>query len=214
MAIGTDNTVLKKLLRSNECEFVSLGYNCDVAQLLRYSGLRSKAYPFDWCITPIGSVIRLFENDFHGFLDMTSLTFSAPHRALCFEGNGKSIIESDEIVVTASCSKYSMIFPHDFPNSSSKAHDNVIIKYENRIERLIRLLNSNKVVIFVINYNDEDECKVKLLKRILIVKFPNLKFQIYSYKTFRCGVKKSLFRSVFVFFNRKKQRLIKMVSKA
>lgn len=213
MTVGTDKTALKKLLRSDGCEFVSLGYNCDVAQLLRYSGLRKKAYPFDWCITPINSVISLIESDFYHFLNFSSLVFSKPHNALFFEENNEHITESEKKVVTASCSEYKMVFPHDFSDASSEVYDDVINKYKKRIERFLELMSGDKVVVFVINYKVDGahSAQIDRLKDILSFKYPRLRFQIYSYDVFKSGVNKSLIRFVWVFFSRKKQRVNKFM---
>lgn len=199
--------MLKRLLHNPECEFVSLGYNCDVAQLLRYTGLRNKAYPFDWCITPSRSVIALIKNDFSHFLDLNNITFSEPHRALFFNGENGAISESDEIVVTAHCSKYKMSFPHDY--SSADMHHAVLEKYNKRIDRIFRVLRGSKTVVFIFNPEvpTEKDVFIDELEDCLSVKYPSLKFFVYSIDELEKEVKKSLKKSTLRFFNKKAGRV-------
>ena len=212
MAVGTDSAELKKLLRSNECEFVSLGYNCDVAQLLRYSNLRKKAYPFDWCITPIDSVVRLVENNFYGFLDSGSLDFSEPHRALFFEESKHHIVEADKIVVTAKCSHYNMVFPHDFSDASQEVYEEVVQKYLSRIERFLDLMKSERFVVFVFNpKGDSSGRQIDIFNEMLTLKYPDLNYRIYNIGLLKSVLNESLVKKVSIFIGRKKQQLVKPV---
>ena len=53
--------------------FISLGYFCGVADDLRKLGLRSVAYPFDWCLTDFKGIIELIDTRFVGFLDYQNM---------------------------------------------------------------------------------------------------------------------------------------------
>lgn len=208
MKVRTDEAVLKKLLRSNGCEFVSLGCNCDVAHLLRYSGLRKKAYPFDWCITPNETIVTLIENDFSDFVNVNNLTFSEPHKALFFEGEGGRTVESDKVVVTAYCSRYNMSFPHDFPDSNSDTCSRVVDKYNARISRFVDLMKGDKVVVFILKpeVDAHNQSFIERMENVLIMKYPDLKFHIYFFDDFKRIANSSLRQCFFIFLKRKVQR--------
>ena len=211
MMVETDNTALKKLLRSNECEFVSLGYNCDVAHLLRYTGLRKKAYPFDWCITPNDSVIKIIESDFKDFIKSSNITYSEPHKALFFEGEEGSVAESDKVVVTAYCDKYGMTFPHDFTDVDM--YHIVADKYNKRIDRFLKLIMGRETVVFIFKPEATDKIGVfnDRLRESLRLKCPSLKFYIYSLDEIEKVVGKSLKKSALRFFRRKLGRVNKVI---
>lgn len=211
--IGTGNLELKKLLSNKECEFVSLGYNCDVAYLLRYTGLRNKAYPFDWCITPNNSVLALLKNHFEDFLDIENLSYSEPHNATFFEGEGKQIVESDKVVVSACCSQHDMVFPHDFPNSNEETYLGVAKKYQKRISRFLSLLSSDNTVVFVVNYDDSsdnDEFSNELYS-LLQLKSPNLNFYVVSLCELDRAIKSSTVKVISKSIRKKVQRFNQML---
>ena len=216
MKVKTGDTVLKRLLRSNECEFVSLGYNCDVAHFLRYSGLRKKAYPFDWCVTPNESIVRLIENGFSNFLDVRKLTFSEPHKALFFEGEGDRTVESDKVVVTAYCSEYGMSFPHDFSDEHDRTYQKVSDKYNDRIARLMDLMKSDKNVIFIFKpeVGIDYEVFVERIDSCLTVQYPSLKFHVYPLDDLKKLIDNSIRQSFVMFIKRKAQRINQMLRRA
>ena len=207
----TGVSALKKLLHRNDCEFVSLGFNCDVAHLLRYSGLRNKAYPFDWCITPNESVIKLIESDFAGFFDVNNFTFSNPHRALVFEGEDGQIVESDKIVVTAYCNKYNMSFPHDFPDGY--IYHDVSDKYNKRVGRFLNLIKSNKTVVFIFKTEREENEFVAELTAVFKIKYPSFSFYVFSLDELELVMNRNLSKVVLKFVNRKVSRINKFVSR-
>ena len=210
-----DIKVIKKLLHDDSCEFVSLGYNCDVAHLLRYSGLRKRAYPFDWCITPVSSIPYLIKENFIGFLDFRFLTFSEPHNAVMFEGEGNQTVETDNIVVTAYCSKYNMIFPHDFNDVSDDTLCKVRGKYIVRIDRFKTLMASNKTVVFIVNFDDLSVCRAGIdeLQVVFSEKYPDLKFHILKLEDVKVAIKKDFVFSFLFFVYRKINRFKKSISR-
>ncbi|MDV2857699.1 DUF1796 family putative cysteine peptidase [Oceanimonas sp. CAM02] len=212
MTADKNIATLKRMLHENECEFVSLGYNCDVAHFLRYTGLRKAAYPFDWCIAPNDSVIKIIKNDFEGFMELDNITYSEPHKALVFEGEGGAVVESDKLVVTAYCEKYGMIFPHDFHDSNM--FQVVKDKYNKRIERFLNIVMSGRTVVFVFKPEaDENECAFNDdLINCLRIKFPKLDFYVCSLGELSEAVDSSLKISVLRFFNRKLVRFNSFVS--
>lgn len=199
---------LESILNSGECEFISLGYNCDVAHFLRYSGLRKKAYPFDWCITPTNSIINLFKNNFEDFLNIKNMTFSDPHPASYFEGESKYIIETDKLVVSGYCERYKMLFPHDFPIEDKASYIDVSIKYNERATRLLKLLEGHRKLVFVYKLKDnlEEDIFVKKLNSLLRDKNPKLDFHLISLEYIQAHFKSSLKYNLVKFYNKKYQR--------
>ncbi len=77
---------------------VSLGSNCEVTDSIRdYYGI-DRAYPFDWWITPLDSVVRLLEARFDGLLDPGQV----------------SRTEDGHTVV---CRRFNIMHHHDFARS-------------------------------------------------------------------------------------------------
>lgn len=213
MKFSTSTVDFKKILRNEQCEFISLGYNCDVAHFLRCTGLRNKAYPFDWCITPNQSLIRVFKHDFNDFFNIKNLTYSEPHKANVFEGEGRSIRETDEIVVSGICSKYKMVFPHDFPDDELHTYYKNLEKYNKRVERLRMVLDSNLVVFFIYKLEvDSDEDKFLLdFRRVIYGNYPSLAFYIISLDDFECLIESSARIKLIKYFNKKRQSLKKIL---
>eukprot|EP00929_Paragymnodinium_shiwhaense_P113122 TRINITY_DN81385_c0_g1_i1.p1 TRINITY_DN81385_c0_g1~~TRINITY_DN81385_c0_g1_i1.p1 ORF type:complete len:631 (-),score=117.38 TRINITY_DN81385_c0_g1_i1:88-1980(-) len=55
-----------------QCEFISLGSYCGVAEALQALGLRRTVYPFDWVRAPLSGVIDCFKSGFRDFFHFTS----------------------------------------------------------------------------------------------------------------------------------------------
>lgn len=70
---------------ARQCEFISLGCYCTVAQAIKDLGIRQRAYPFDWARSPIEGVIRCFEEKFEDFLTFTETRQAHGHTV--FEGS-------------------------------------------------------------------------------------------------------------------------------
>lgn len=114
---------------------VSLGSVCQVAhQIERYFGTR-RTSPFDWLVTPLWSLAKVFSND--GVLFGENLT-----------------VERDGSVVV--CENYGVAHQHDFPRNgyrraiiSGEAIANLKGKYLSKYDKLSRSLQSGKKVLFV-----------------------------------------------------------------
>lgn len=70
---------------ARQCEFISLGCYCTVAQAIKDLGIRQRAYPFDWVRSPMEGVIRCFEEQFEDFLTFTDSRQAHGHTV--FEGS-------------------------------------------------------------------------------------------------------------------------------
>jgi hypothetical protein len=77
---------------------VSLGSNCEVTDSIRDYYGTGRAYPFDWWITPLDSVVRLLESRFEGLLDPREVSRSAD-------------------AGTVVCRRFNIMHHHDFARS-------------------------------------------------------------------------------------------------
>ena len=74
--------LLKKRHKKREQEHISLGVWCSPAIYLKRSGLRKKAYPFDWIFITPEQVLRLFETNFKDFLNKQNLVECGPKKKM------------------------------------------------------------------------------------------------------------------------------------
>jgi hypothetical protein len=198
-----DNYSLTKILAGERhlYEIVPLGINCAISNYLRAKGLRMTAFPFDWNITPIQSAIELIKNGFSNFLDRNNLIFLPPVYRLLLEENGIELVTKNDIVTPTVCTKYSILFPHDFPKFYEENLEVVRTKYSRRIERLNKLLESNTHIIFIHHNEDLNDWQKEQyigamgrpptnccqgweaeLSRVLEVSYPNLTYSIVRFQ--------------------------------
>ena len=130
-------------------EIIPVGINCDCSLYLRSMGIRRMAFPFDWNVTPMKSVIALIENDFSEFLEKKNLIFLPPTERLLVNEDGDTVAINQDIITPVVCRKYKMLFPHDFPKSAILAFDEIKSKYVRRINKLNELFHSDTSLIFV-----------------------------------------------------------------
>lgn len=195
---------LEPVSKQMEFEIVPVGVNCDVAHYLREHSLRQAAYPFDWTVTPIQSVIALLRNDFQDFLREENLVFLPSVQRLLFKEDEIDLEVNNEIVTPALCQKYKILFPHDFSVSGKDDLPSVQDKYAKRIRRLSKILRSNKEVFFVrqdtaLNdwqnaqyasalgcaFQNPSENWRSTLDQVLKQKYPDLKFRIMELNEFK-----------------------------
>lgn len=94
--------------------FVSLGHRCCVGQSLNY--MRKSSFPFDWQITPIDTLCKIFKNEFKGFYPDSGVDFV--HVIYEQDENGNDINKINESVTNAT--------------------------FNRRCSRLVKLLKENK----------------------------------------------------------------------
>lgn len=138
-------------------EIIPLGTTCTISHYLRGRGLRTKAFPFDWNVTPIQSAIELVKNRFSDFLVTDNLIILPPSFRLLFDESGVELEMKNDIITPVVCKKYNILFPHDFPKNYKDSLESVRAKYSKRIERLTKLMSSNKHLIFVHHNEDINE---------------------------------------------------------
>lgn len=117
---------------------ISLGYNCQTATNMQKNNLRTFAFPFDWMGCSFEGLCSLLENDFQDFLNPAYL----------YKKDGSNIVINR---------KYNLGFWHDFPTYQSNGRDwvvpnwvdsipDVTLKYQRRIKRLYKALNSDRTI--------------------------------------------------------------------
>jgi hypothetical protein len=152
--------------------FVTLGYDCSPAAVLRNLNLRNFALPFDWVVSNILSLNMCFNDN-----------FSMYHTHLRFINNKRRLID-----------EYGFQFPHDYPLNDNtgideigegaigedmnktiaddymKYYDKVKEKYNRRVERFLQIMNDEKPKIILCRYNNND-----------VIQLYNLLIHYYKY---------------------------------
>jgi len=131
---------------------VPLGANCSAAHYLRRQNIREAAYPFDWTVTPLTSIIDLIENSFSDYLNSDNLTYLPPSKRYKFNEQGTQLETTEELVTPVVCKKHKILFPHDFSELASRDLPHIQKAYQRRINRFIQLLSSDKKITFIINH--------------------------------------------------------------
>lgn len=125
---------------------ISLGENCQTAITLRALGLRNEAFPFDW------QGVRNFDIAGSGGFSKKNELICNQFQDFFDENNYEEFFETWEtehrLVYN---NKTGLQFLHEFPkNVTLHEHFPVFVqKYQKRIDRLYRVLNSNHSVLFV-----------------------------------------------------------------
>jgi hypothetical protein len=117
-------------------EIVSLGSNCAIAYQLKQMNLRNHAYPFDWAKISLNSLVKVLDNDFHRYHNISIKKYSTNH--LSWDDNQPSYIV---------CNDYGITMAHELVNQ-----DNIELYTLSLIRRIQRfkLLNTiNKKIRFV-----------------------------------------------------------------
>ena len=135
--------------------YIPLGTNCKPSQWLRDKNLRKAAYPLDWVVCPMTSSITLIENDFDDFLNYQNLIYLPPRRRYLFN-QGTEVFRED-VVTPVICTKYNILFPHDFSVEGSKDYKTVKDKYNRRIERFIKIKDSRTDFHFIYELSELNE---------------------------------------------------------
>jgi hypothetical protein len=116
-----------------EYNIITLGINCVPALILKDLGLRKYSLPFDWNVTNNMQIINCIEDDFRKF-----------HRRLIF------ILDNHWLM-----DEYGIQYPHDYPTNEDETivenwqnyQENVLEKYQRRIERFKNILNDPTPII-------------------------------------------------------------------
>lgn len=165
--------------------YVSLGAACSTSMALRRSNLQFWSYPFDWLAgSNLYDRTKIFLNDFDGWLNKEDLTLTKEYNGPVpknFYFNNKTEIN----------------YLHDFKYKTplDECYDEVVEKYNRRINRLFTQIKGSKNVCFV--YIDTPASKtavsdetLKELQKMLSDKFPDVNIDIlYLFNTFNVTFK-------------------------
>ena len=132
--------------------YIPIGVNCDACTHIVRTSKRKEAYPFDWVISPIQSIIDCIQNDFENFLvNYTVLKSKQFHN---IRDHHDESFKSKQYTDHIACTRYNMVFIHDFETkkcSDPNYFNRVLSKYQRRIQRFRDVCNSDSKVIFVVN---------------------------------------------------------------
>lgn len=157
---------------------ISLGYICNVAEMLIHLKMRKEAYPFDRLGISAWAVNELLSNNFNEFLEYENLK------------TGKLFLNSNEIFTYDE--KYYVRLENKELNKSQ--YSVISQKIKTRVERLKNVLDSEQSVLFIRSsepmenriildqyadkYAKPEIEQIRELSNILKTKYPNLKFKI------------------------------------
>lgn len=156
-------------------EYISLGSTCAVAFQKQRLGLKHETYPFDWVrVDSFDMINDILYNRFANFTtNLVKVTESNKFPVFVddFSTNNSTSI------IMKNC--YGIKFYHDFTNDIDI--NQVTIKYQRRIDRLLQLIQSSKPICFV-----RDELKPHKLSNAAIDRFiklintinPNCQFKL------------------------------------
>jgi hypothetical protein len=111
---------------------VPIGSNCRIGQALNDLGYRKLSLPLDWTLTSCAAVYKAFEKDFSNFMSHDTCVL-------------QDINNYPHVLNT----KFNVNITHD-----KAINKESIEKYNRRSERLLRMLNSDKKVLFIRHHND------------------------------------------------------------
>ena len=147
-------------------EVISLGYECQVAWQLETNGLRKYAYPFDWFRTSFESLMAFIKNKGEHFFEIDKICIIAPYLGHITYFHVQDLI-------------YGIHSFHDFLVTPPLAnYEMVKAKYDRRIERFFKVLESNKRVLFVREGLSREQTEE--LDRLLKDLYPALSFTILA----------------------------------
>lgn len=165
-------------------EVISLGKDCQAAFQLRNYGLRKEAYPFDWLVTPIDGLGLFLGTHGAHFLD--------PDKLVYLNASGPYFHVWD--------SQFNFLIYHDFQTPDYMSdYEEVKVKYERRIARLFKLMNSNKRVLFVRCWITRAEAEY--LDDLISCHFPKLNYTLLvlnNSKDFKSNWKKKRIRNFYL----------------
>jgi len=146
--------------------------------------------------------LELIENDFDGFLEKDNLTFQPSTPRLLFNEEGVELEMKNDIITPAYCSRYKILFPHDYPKGYVEAIKSVEEKYQRRIVKFRELLNYKQHLIFLhsdgelndwqteqynavgVKFKNDTDTWQERLNTILSKKYPDLTFSCLAFPDF------------------------------
>lgn len=126
-------------------KYCSLGYGCHSAAILKYQGLKTESYPFDWMNSRPEMIKDCIKDDFQKFLDKSYYSEIANHwddHAVC-----QNDFYAPLLLDNPSPEKH-IIFRHRDPLTDDAAYE----YYQRCVERFRNLLSSDEEKTFIIMY--------------------------------------------------------------
>jgi hypothetical protein len=161
---------------------ISLGSDCSVAYNLQCLGYRDFSFPFDWIISK--NIIDVLSNDFANFLNVNFLKVAGKTSFSHIDENFSEIDENLCSMLRVKHKKYAGVeFLHDFHDLNLEDIDNVVEKYNRRIERFYKVMRDENVEkhLYRICKYDEREQIEKIFRE---KNFVNWKLHIKLYSEF------------------------------
>lgn len=179
--------------------YISLGFNCNVALALRKCKLNKATNVFDWLVSHPKNILNIFRENITEVLndDPIFLNFSMEKQKYYITDNNKIKRVYDK--------KNNLIFSHDY-NGTQKSIIEIKKKYKRRLIRLKNILTENDKILFIfsgksdykdynnnshsiISLEDETDCKQYLfylqeISKYLESNFPKLNFHILAFNLF------------------------------
>lgn len=146
---------------------ISLGAFCFVASELRRYEVRKKAYPFDWIITDLKTVIELIENEFLNFTALKYLEKKEENNIVFYDNNAYSLIRfihdfnencDNTVLIQDKYQRRIQRFYQDIKSETlfvryiiNQGEYKYILKKHDKISKLLKSFNSNNDIIYIVN---------------------------------------------------------------
>lgn len=163
---------------------ISLGAFCFVASELRRYEVRKKAYPFDWIITDLKSVIELIENEFLNFTALKYLEKKEENNIVFYDNNAYSLIRfihdfnencDNTVLIQDKYQRRIQRFYQDIKSETlfvryviNQGEYKYILKKHDKISKLLKSFNSNNDIIYIINDDIKINYFFNFLKNIKV----------------------------------------------
>lgn len=146
-------------------EVVSLGTACQAAWQLEANGMRQLAYPFDWVVTPFHALKAFLENKGENFLDKDKLVIA-------------EVLNGSPSMLRVVDTTYDMHFIHDFLAPDMPNYAEVKAKYDRRVKRFFKLLETDKKILFIrVNILRHE---AEYLDNFLHTSYPQLRYTLVA----------------------------------
>ena len=142
--------------------YISLGYDCSTASILRELGLRKFALPFDWIRSSCLSIYVCIEDGFSQFHQNLKLSSS---RTYLYDTYGFEFCHDYPTISDSSVPGEGIIGESRIADDWEIHSDTVLEKYKRRIERFHNILRSPEPIIALFFGNTSD---VYMLKAALL----------------------------------------------
>lgn len=163
---------------------ISLGAFCFVASELRRYEVRKKAYPFDWIITDLKSVIELIENEFLNFTALKYLEKKEENNIVFYDNNAYSLIRfihdfnencDNTVLIQDKYQRRIQRFYQDIKSETlfvryviNQGEYKYILKKHDKISKLLKSFNSNNDIIYIVNDDIKINYFFNFLKNIKV----------------------------------------------